>query len=106
MQLPRHLRIGPLTVKRLLAQTPPDVYSVGVDAMVLNALHRSQSTVLRGSPYQGREGRVYESPCERCGGQQATWGARSSEGDNYHTARDSPEKLNYAAMARVAGGLQ
>jgi Zn-dependent M28 family amino/carboxypeptidase len=24
----------------------------------------------------------------------------------YHTARDSPEKLNYTAMARVAGGLQ
>ena len=24
----------------------------------------------------------------------------------YHTGRDTPEKLNYAAMARVAGGLQ
>jgi hypothetical protein len=88
----------------LLAQTPPDVY--GVDAMVLDALHLSQSMVLRGSPNQGREGRVYESLCERCGGQQATWGARPSEGDNYHTARDSPEKLSYAAVARVARGLQ
>jgi CBS domain-containing protein len=38
MKLPQHARIGPLTIKSLLAHKPPDVYSVAVDATLVDAL--------------------------------------------------------------------